>query len=154
VSRQFTAKAEAKSMILKTEIDHTGETVLDGGYNLIRLAMEKLIDNALKFAGDAGEITLKARVEQREDGPWLVCAVADQGPGLARNLLEASPKLFHQGDSSINRRFGGLGLGLRLTGGMVETLGGQLRLANREGGGAEVGFLIPVKYSDGGGSAP
>lgn len=147
LSRQFTAQAEARGLALKTETDHTGDEVLDGGYNLIRLALEKLLHNALKFAGDGGEILIRARVERRPDGPWLDCVVADRGPGLEQNLLAESPELFRQGDGSMNRRYGGLGVGLRLTGGLVETLGGELRLTNREGGGAEVGFQIPVKYS-------
>ncbi len=147
LTRQFAAQAGSRGLALRTETDHTADTVLDGGYNLIRLALEKLLHNALKFAGDGGEILLRARVERRPDGPWLDCAVADRGPGLGRTLLEESPELFRQGDGSMNRRYGGLGVGLRLTGGLVETLGGELRLANREGGGAEIGFQIPVKDS-------
>ena len=143
--RQFTATAEGKGVALKMEADARKDTVLEGGYNFIVLAMEKLLHNAIKFVDDGrGEAILRAGVENRTDGPWLACGVADNGPGLPKDILEAQ-ELFRQGDGSMIRKHGGLGLGLRLTKNLVAALGGQLNLANRPEGGADLFFSVPVK---------
>lgn len=147
LSRQFAAKAEAKEVSLLVESDGHGETILDGGYNLIVLALEKLVDNAIKFVDPRqGQVLIKALVQERGDGPWLHCSVLDNGPGLDQSFLE-SQELFRQGDGSLNRRYGGLGLGLRLAANLVTALGGSFRLANRDSGGADLSFRIPVKFS-------
>lgn len=147
LARQFAAKAEAKEVDLRVEGDGHNETILDGGYNLIVLAMEKLVDNAIKFVDPQhGQVLIQALVQERGDGPWLHCSVQDNGPGLDQSFLE-SQELFRQGDSSINRRYGGLGLGLRLAANLVAALGGNFKLANHEGGGAELSFRVPVKFS-------
>jgi Signal transduction histidine kinase len=147
LARQFAAKAEAKGVGLRVEGDEHCDSILDGGYNLIVLALEKLVDNAIKFVeAKEGQVLIRALVLERGDGPWLHCSVLDNGPGLDQCFLE-SQDLFRQGDSSINRRYGGLGLGLRLAANLVAALGGSFKLANCEGGGAELSFRIPVKFS-------
>lgn len=147
LARQFAAKAEAKEVNLQVEGDGHNETILDGGYNLIVMAMEKLVDNAIKFvAPQQGQVLIQVLIQERGDGPWLHCSVQDNGPGLDQSFLE-SQDLFRQGDSSINRRYGGLGLGLRLAANLVAALGGRFKLANHEGGGAELSFRVPVKFS-------
>ena len=148
LASQFSAKAGEKGCVLRTESGERGGMILDGGYNLIIMAMEKLTDNAIKFAGENGEVILRASVVEKGDGPWLSCSVLDNGPGLDECFLGShSQELFRQGDGSMNRKHGGLGLGLRLAGNLVAALGGRLILANRDCGGADLNFLVPVKYS-------
>jgi signal transduction histidine kinase len=145
LARQFEGQARAKGVTLRQESDEHRETVLEGGYNFIVLAMEKLLNNAIKFVDDErGEAVIRALVEKRADGPWLSCAVHDNGPGINEDIL-ASQDLFRQGDGSMIRKHGGLGLGLRLTKNLVAALGGRLDLANRPEGGAEFSFSVPVK---------
>jgi len=145
LARQFEGQARAKGVTLRQESDEHRETVLEGGYNFIVLAMEKLLNNAIKFVDDErGEAVIRALLEKRDDGPWLSCSVHDNGPGINEDIL-ASQDLFRQGDGSMIRKHGGLGLGLRLTKNLVAVLGGQLNLANRPEGGAEFSFSVPVK---------
>ncbi|MDR1921265.1 MAG: PAS domain-containing sensor histidine kinase [Candidatus Adiutrix sp.] len=146
LERQFAAKAAEKSVELKTELDRRRAQVVDGGYSLIMMAMEKLVHNALKFVDKGGKIVIRAELAEEEDSLLLRCLVTDDGPGLNESLLD-SPELFRQGDGSINRRHGGLGLGLRLVSNIVASLGGRMILRNQAGGGAEVGFTVPVKIS-------
>ncbi|MDR2945181.1 MAG: HAMP domain-containing histidine kinase [Candidatus Adiutrix sp.] len=146
LARQFAAAAEAKGVKLAVDTSERGDVVLEGGYNLIVMALEKLLHNAIKFVADKGEVSLKADVTVNEGGPWLRCMVQDNGPGLDESLINRRD-LFRQGDGSMNRRHGGLGLGLSLASSLTSLLGGRLILANREGGGAETGFIVPVKFS-------
>lgn len=144
--RQFTAAAGAKGVILTAKTSDQGDVILDGGYNLIVMAMEKLLHNAVKFVPEKGEVVLNAEVAVNSDGPWLRCVVQDNGPGLDESFL-GGQEAFRQGDGSMNRRHGGLGLGLSLASSLVSILGGRLILGNRDSGGAETGFVVPVKFS-------
>lgn len=146
LSRQFAATAEAKGVTLVVKTSDQGDVILDGGYNLIVMAMEKLLHNAIKFVPEKGEVILKAEVAVNSDGPWLKCIVLDNGPGLDECIL-GNQEMFRQGDGSMNRRHGGLGLGLSLASSLVSILGGRLILNNRDCGGAETGFAVPVKFS-------
>jgi len=145
---QFEDQARAKGLRLHGESDGHGEAVLEGGYNFIILALEKLLQNAVKFADEGrGEAAVRVVTENKADGPWLACAVRDNGPGLPPDIL-AAQELFRQGDGSMTRRHGGLGLGLRLARNLVAALGGRFGLANLAGGGAEVSFSVPVKLAE------
>lgn len=146
LSQQFSAAAKNKNVILAAKTSEQGDVILDGGYNLIVMAMEKLIHNAIKFVPEKGEVVILSDVVVNQDGPWLRCMVLDNGPGLDECFINRQEK-FRQGDGSMNRRHGGLGLGLSLASSLVGILGGRLILSNRDSGGAETGFVIPVKFS-------
>jgi len=146
LTRQFAATAEAKGVILTANTSDQGDVILDGGYNLIVMAMEKLLHNAIKFVPEKGEVIVKAEVAVNSDGPWLKCMVLDNGPGLDQGII-GNQEMFRQGDGSMNRRHGGLGLGLSLASSLASILGGRLILNNRDSGGAETGFAVPVKFS-------
>ena len=146
LAHQFGGRAAAKNIELKIESGADGDAVLDAGYNLIILALEKLIDNAIKFTEEKGEVILEAGLEEN-GGPWLYCRVKDSGPGLNELILQSS-ELFRQGDGSMNRKHGGLGLGLQLARNLAATLGGRLTMSNRPGGGAELCLGVPVEFGE------
>jgi signal transduction histidine kinase len=103
----------------------------------LRRALANLIDNALKFAGDA-EVTAA-----RHDGR-AVLFVADRGPGLPDDELEAAFEPFHRGERSRNRQTGGAGLGLAVARQAARAAGGDVALANRPGGGLEARLALPL----------
>ncbi len=146
LGNQFQAKARNKGISLSLVNDQAGDTVLDGGYNLIIMALEKLLDNAIKFSEENSQVILEAGLVTEGDGPWLHCRVLDSGPGFNELILE-SVEIFRQGDGSMNRKYGGLGLGLQLARSLAATLGGGLTMANRPEGGADLRLKVPVEYS-------
>ena len=101
--------------------------------------MAILIDNATKYAGEAGRIVV--RVEAC--GPETAVRVLDEGPGLPLPGSEAVFRLFHRGPSADAQR-SGTGIGLFVARAIVEAMGGRIWAENREGGGADVGFALPV----------
>ena len=82
-----------------------------------------LIKNAVKFTPTDGVLTLRSR--DAGDGR-LVVEVADTGMGIDAGAMPNIFNAFEQGDASITRRFGGLGLGLAISRSVVELLGGTL----------------------------
>ncbi|RDZ27285.1 sensor histidine kinase [Lysobacter silvisoli] len=96
---------------------------------VLRRIVQNLIDNALAYAGGA-EVRLRAG-----DGGGLCIDVLDRGPGIPEDQLDAVLQPFHRLEPSRGRASGGTGLGLAIAVQLTQSLGGRLRLSNREGGG-------------------
>lgn len=82
-----------------------------------------VIKNAVKFT-PKGSITISSL---NNGAGRLIIDVTDTGIGITRERLARIFKPFEQGESSITRRFGGLGLGLAISKAMIEAHGGALR---------------------------
>lgn len=95
----------------------------------LRRLLTNLLDNALKFAGHA-EIQV-----ERKTGGRLLIQILDHGPGIPEHALDDVIKPFFRLESSRNRDTGGTGLGLAIASQLAASLGGTLRLRNREAGG-------------------
>jgi K+-sensing histidine kinase KdpD len=102
---------------------------------LLRLAVGHLVDNALKYAGDA---ELVAGVDEKTQGPYL--DVRDHGPGVPLEMREAIFESFMRGDHTEP----GMGLGLPLVKMMAGGLGVKVELLSPAGGGACFRLLFPV----------
>jgi two-component system sensor histidine kinase CpxA len=107
---------------------------------LIVRAVSNLLRNAVRYAGDAGPITVSARALDGE----VELSVADSGPGVPEDEL---PKLFdpfYRVDTSRARETGGVGLGLSIVKTCVETCHGSVICRNREAGGFEAVMRLPA----------
>ncbi|MCU1352761.1 MAG: hypothetical protein JWM05_1970 [Acidimicrobiales bacterium] len=122
------------------EVVGSPPAILADGVHLER-ALDELLDNAVKYSPDGGDITV--RVAAEDDGRVAI-SVIDHGVGMDADELSALTTAFAQGDSSTTRRFGGLGLGLAYVGRIVAAHGGDLRCASLRGGGTTVSMLVPV----------
>ena len=98
-------------------------------------AITNVIDNACKFDETGGPIDVVV------DGGTLT--VLDRGPGVAVGEEERIFDRFHRAESA--RTMPGSGLGLSIVREVVERAGGTVRAAPREGGGAAIGFSLPVR---------
>lgn len=102
---------------------------------VLRRAIGNLIDNALKFAGEA-EVLLA-----RQDGDAVV-QVMDRGPGIPVEELDKVMLPFHRIEGSRNPATGGTGLGLAIVQRLLRHCRAELLLAPREGGGLVAGIRI------------
>jgi signal transduction histidine kinase len=117
-----------------------GPHLLDIQPNLFRRAIRNLVDNALNYAG-AAEIEVAA-------APGAIAiSVLDRGPGLSAEALERATGAFYRAETSRNRETGGAGLGLAIAEAIVESHGGSLHFANREGGGLAATIALPRRPS-------
>ncbi|MCW3847754.1 ATP-binding protein [Sphingomonas sp. LB-2] len=103
---------------------------------LMRRAVRNLIENAVKY-GQSAEVTLVPESEN------ALIAVADRGPGIPPDQIEAVFDPFTRLETSRNRGTGGIGLGLALARAIVRDAGGDIVLANREGGGLIATIRLP-----------
>jgi PAS domain S-box-containing protein len=89
-----------------------------------------LVKNAVKFTASGGSITVKTRNHSDADGQinQLLIEVVDTGIGIEPEHLGRIFDPFEQGETSVTRRFGGLGLGLAISRGIVEGHGGLLHV--------------------------
>jgi two-component system CheB/CheR fusion protein len=105
----------------------------------VRLAqvIANLLSNAAKYTLAEGSIWLTAETVANQ----LTLRVRDSGVGLAPELIPKIFDLFVQGDTSIDRARGGLGIGLTLVRGLVELHGGQVE-ARSAGVGKGSEFIV------------
>ncbi|HMM12204.1 MAG TPA: ATP-binding protein [Bacteroidales bacterium] len=100
--------------------------------------VDNLLDNAFKFTSH-GQVELGYAVQ---DGK-LAIYVRDTGPGIPADKHEWVFKRFRQLDYSINKKYGGTGLGLALVKSLAELLEGEVKLESEVGKGALFTVLIP-----------
>ena len=98
-----------------------------------------LIKNAVKFTPEGGTITISTRNE----GESMLVEVSDSGIGIEPEILPQVFDAFHQGDTRITRKFGGLGLGLAICRGVVEAHGGTIAA---ESGGRDLKATFRVAF--------
>ena len=103
-----------------------------------------LIKNAIKFTPDGGAITIRSRNEQGDRGESLVIEVSDTGIGIEPEILPLIFDPFQQGETRITRKYGGLGLGLAICKGIVESHGGTLGV---ESMGKDRGTVFEIRMS-------
>ena len=104
-----------------------------------------LFSNAVKFTPAGGAITVRSWREESPAGRQLRVEVADTGIGIEPDVLADIFDAFQQGEQTITRRFGGLGLGLAISKAIVELHGGTLAAASDgRGQGSVFSVRLPV----------
>ena len=78
-----------------------------------------------------------------EQGERILLEVVDTGVGIPADKLERIFDRFYQVDGSIQRRYGGVGLGLALVKETVEGLGGEVSVSSEEGQGSTFTVSLP-----------
>ena len=120
------------------QVTFVGETVwVDADETRIEQILTNLVGNAMKFTPPNGRVAVTVRSE----GPDAVIRVKDEGAGIHPEALATIFELFAQGTRTLDRRQGGLGIGLTLVQSLVELHGGSVRA---ESDGAGKGSLFTV----------
>jgi len=145
----FAKTAKDKSLALTLDIQDTVPKCLVGDGTRLRQILMSFISNALKFTHQ-GEVGVSASLERVEgDLHWLSFTVRDSGIGIPADRIDSLFHPFTQVDASINRRYGGTGLGLTIAKSLVELMGGSVAVHSTPGVGTVFSVLLPfVKAPD------
>ncbi len=102
-----------------------------------------LINNAFKF-------TAKGSIQfgYNTNGKWIEFFISDTGIGIDPSMHELIFERFRQADNSPTRKYGGAGIGLALSKGYVEMMGGQIKVQSEIGKGSVFTFSLPLKGCD------
>ncbi|MCG6148128.1 PAS domain S-box protein [Leptospira levettii] len=108
----------------------------------LRQILINLLGNAVKFT-EKGSVTLKIEPELVGNEKMnLKFSIQDTGIGIPESHKTKIFQSFWQGESNSTRRFGGTGLGLRITKSLLELMGGEIEFSSVEGKGTEFRFSI------------
>ena len=100
----------------------------------------ELLDNAIKFTSDGGQVL----IQLAQEDSLVRFTIRDTGIGISREELDEIFEPFHQLDSSITRRYGGVGLGLSLVHRIIDAHGSAVKVQSEPGQGTSFEFYLPV----------
>ena len=135
--------AEDRGVRLEVTSDPAVGIVLTDSDKLERILLN-LLFNALKFTPAGGNVEVKARVESGA----LVLEVSDTGPGISEEQLPFIFDRFWQADTSSQRKYRGVGIGLALVKELVEIQDGKVTVASTIGQGTAFTIRLPYQEWD------
>jgi len=145
ILRNADNNASKKQQMLDCKIDSSIPSPLLGDGKRLKQVITTLLANAVKFTPDDGDINFEARLINEESGIiTLQIEVSDNGIGISKEQQNKIFSIFEQGDSSINREFGGIGIGLALSKRIIEMMGGKIWVEAELGKGAK--FIFTCKF--------
>ncbi|MBD2628627.1 ATP-binding protein [Trichormus variabilis] len=130
--------ASAKEIAIQTHLEPNIGKVAGDPARLQQIVWN-LLSNAVKFTPQGGRV--EVRLEQF--GSMVQITVSDMGKGINSDFLPHIFDHFRQEDSSITRKFGGLGLGLAIVRQLVELHGGTVE-ADSSGEGQGATFIVKI----------
>jgi CheY-like chemotaxis protein len=116
---------------------------VNGDPTRLEQVVVNLLTNAVKYTGPGGRIGVSAELQ----GPNVVIKVRDSGIGIPPEQISRMFDLFAQGDRSLARSEGGLGIGLTLVRALTEMHGGHVA-ARSEGRGRGSEFSVTLPATD------
>jgi signal transduction histidine kinase len=121
-------------------LGHLATGTLRGDADALRIALDALLENAVKHTATGDAVTLSSRAE----GGELVIEVADEGDGIPPEAIDRIFERFARADSSRSRDQGGAGLGLAIVEAIMRAHSGRCEAAaNGDGEGATFTLRLP-----------
>jgi signal transduction histidine kinase len=138
---RFENEIEAKK--LNVDVTLSGEELyVTGDRDRIGQVISNLIDNAIKFTPEGGNIGINTKIE----GKKVLTAVSDTGIGISENELKFVWDRFHMGDKSrTNKR--GTGLGLSIARQIINSHGEEIWVESKESEGSTFYFSLQLFQS-------
>jgi len=133
----FEPQATTKNLQIHCRFAHESD-IIRADYDKIQRVVYNLVDNAVKFVPEAGEIV----VETNLDNEFVYVSVQDNGKGISPEDQAQIFERFFKGDFSRNEYKKGSGLGLSIVRELVRAHGGQITIQSAPGEGCLFTFSI------------
>lgn len=130
-------KAQQNGVRLRISIDSNLPTI-PGDLRMLTKAFEAVLDNAIKFSPDGGDVEVKAYCDEKQ----LIVEISDQGVGIPE---EAKPQIFERFfhiDKIGDRVFDGIGLGLAIVKEVIDQHGGKILVESKLGEGTDIKLVF------------
>jgi signal transduction histidine kinase len=119
-----------------------GFPLIRGDADQLRRALFNLLQNAIKYSPDGGEVLIAGEVPSEAA---VLVRVIDHGIGIAPGEQERIFDRFHRADNRLSRTTAGVGLGLYITRSIVEGHGGRIWAESAgQGRGSVFNILLPI----------
>lgn len=138
VLRRQENSLHAKRLVCHAD-ELAAEVVVRGDEEALHQIVGNLLDNAIKYTPEGGEIHLRLRVEART----AILEVQDSGIGIPAREVDRVFERFYRVDKGRSREIGGTGLGLSIVKNLVLKMGGEISVESEEG----VGTRFVVKLA-------
>lgn len=140
VGANWQGRAREEGISLQVAAPDEAVTVM-GDIDMLQQVLHELLDNALKFSPRGGRVHVRL---WEEEGQARV-SVRDEGVGIPPDVLPHLFQHFLQVNGGLNRRVGGMGIGLALCRKVVEAHGGRIWAESAgEGRGATFHVVLPL----------
>ncbi len=148
-------KALKNGINLQLELSPETDLEISADRRKLKQILFNLLSNAIKFTHDGGRVDVTAKrvssltdqSDQTDRSDFIEISVTDTGVGIKAEDL---PKLFQpftQLESAYTKNYEGTGLGLALTGRLVELHGGAIRVESEFGKGSRFSFTLPIRQA-------
>jgi len=127
-------RARGKGLDLNIEFGTQVPEVITSDPTRLRQVLINLIGNAIKFT-ESGSITLRLSLSDQSH-PLMCIEIIDTGIGMTQDQCGSIFDAFTQADTSTTRKFGGSGLGLKISSSLVDILGGHIDVQSELGKGS------------------
>ena len=119
------------------------EVSMDGDREKLRILVDNLVSNAIKYSPDDGPLWIKLFERDNE----VVIEVADSGPGIPAAEHDRVFEAFYQGAAADKGHVSGTGLGLSIAKENAHAHGGNITVLKRDKAGACLQVVLPMEKS-------
>ncbi|MCW7481032.1 PAS domain-containing hybrid sensor histidine kinase/response regulator [Leptospira kanakyensis] len=141
-------KATEKGIYLRLEADSNVPEIIYIDATRLRQILINLLGNAVKFTEEGGVVLKVIATPASDQKTKLEFSITDTGIGIPEEHKSHLFQSFWQGESNSKRRYGGTGLGLRITKSLLDLMGGQIEVHSESGVGTEFRFVIECNSAD------
>jgi len=139
VIRDWKEKLATKDLKMITDLAPEALTLLADGKRLEEV-LHNLLDNAIKFSDEKGQIELRGT----RRGPEMILSVADNGFGISKEHLPRIFERFYRADKARSGELGGTGLGLAIVKHIAQLHGGRVEAESEVGRGTTIRVVLPA----------
>ena len=148
--RLVSAQAKEKSIAIDLLVPENLPS-LHADERRIRQILVNLLDNAVKFTSNKGHVQLRVehvQLTDKTDEEAVRFVVQDTGSGIEESKLDSLFEPFMQVQTTLNREYGGIGLGLALVKQLAELHNGTVSVDSTPGVGSEFYVNLPITEKD------
>ncbi|MFP4462059.1 MAG: response regulator, partial [Thermotogota bacterium] len=140
----FQSSAKEKGLTFQADLENLPKKIISDP-NRIKQIVDNLLGNAIKFT-QSGFVHSSLKVKNHEQtGDSLIIVIEDSGIGMDDKTQQRLFDYFYQEDSSLQKKYPGIGLGLTLVKHYVQQFEGVINLASNKQKGTRFEVIIPIK---------